>query len=93
MAALQILITYCPGLNEVVFGMAPMDGVQWGIVILFMFVVFLVMETEKAVRRYLSSLGEDTDDREYNEFFDAHPEPHSVEPLPKNHLNLTELSK
>ena len=44
-----------------------------GVVALFMFVVFVVMEFEKAVRRYLSGLGEDTDDVEYNEFFDDVP--------------------
>ena len=73
MAGLQILITYTPGLNSTVFGMAPMDGFQWGLVALFMFVVFVVMEFEKAVRRYLSGLGEDTDDVEYNELFDDVP--------------------
>jgi len=71
MAGLQILITYTPGVNEVVFGMAPMDGVQWGIVAIFMVVTFVVMEVEKAIRRYLSGLGEDTDDRDYNPNFDA----------------------
>jgi magnesium-transporting ATPase (P-type) len=73
MAALQILITYTPGLNETVFGMVAMDGMQWGIVAIFMVVVFVIMETEKAIRRYLSSLGEDTDDLEYDEHFDSVP--------------------
>ncbi len=67
--ALQILLTYIPVLNNVVFQMRGMDGIQWGIVILFMVVVFLVMEVEKALRRYLKfSLGADTDDREYDAF-------------------------
>ncbi len=73
MGSLQLGITYIPGLNDVVFFMVPMDGAQWGIVALFMGVVFLAMETEKAIRRYLSGLGEDTDDVEYNETFDAPP--------------------
>ena len=74
MAGLQILITYVPGLNSVIFGMAGMDGFQWLIVVIFMVVVFIVMETEKAIRRYLSGLGEDTDDVEYNETFDNVPQ-------------------
>jgi magnesium-transporting ATPase (P-type) len=96
MAGLQFLITYIPGLNEVVFGMAPMDGFQWIIVIIFMGVIFSVMELEKAIRRYLSSIGEDTDDMEYDERFDASPEAHNKAnsgPLPPNHLNLTEMKR
>jgi magnesium-transporting ATPase (P-type) len=73
MAGMQIIITYVPGLNNTVFGMAPMDGTQWAIVVLFMCVTFVVMETEKAIRRYLSSLGEDTDDLEYDPNFDEIP--------------------
>jgi magnesium-transporting ATPase (P-type) len=73
MAGLQILITYTPGVNATIFSMASMDGFQWLIVVLFMGVVFIVMEVEKAVRRYLSSLGEDTDDLKYNSTFDAPP--------------------
>jgi magnesium-transporting ATPase (P-type) len=64
MTLLQIFITYTPGLNKVIFEMDGMTSAQWGIVALFMVVTFAVMETEKAVRRYLTSLGEDTDDRE-----------------------------
>ncbi len=67
--ALQILITYVPVLNNVVFQMRGMDKKQWGIVLLFVVVVFLVMEIEKALRRHLKfSLGADTDDREYGVF-------------------------
>lgn len=73
MAGMQIIITYVPGLNSTVFGMAPMDVTQWAIVVLFMCVTFVVMETEKAIRRYLSSLGEDTDDLEYDPNFDEIP--------------------
>jgi len=86
MAGLQILITYTPGLNSTLFGMAPMDGLQWGIVALFMAVTFVVMEVEKGIRRYLSSLGEDTDDAEYDELFDQSLHPASNEPFPQTHL-------
>jgi len=86
MAALQIFITYTPVVNTTIFGMTGMDGVQWGIVILFMAVTFVIMELEKAIRRYLSSLGEDTDDLEFNELFDKAPEPRSDEPFPQTHL-------
>ena len=70
MAALQVLITYTPGLNSVVFEMAPMDGYQWLLVVIFMVVTFIVMEIEKAIRRMLSSMGSDTDDREFSPTFD-----------------------
>jgi len=86
MAGLQILITYTPGLNSTLFGMAPMDGLQWGIVALFMAVTFIVMEVEKGILRYLSSLGEDTDDAEYDERFDQSLHPVSDEPFPQTHL-------
>jgi magnesium-transporting ATPase (P-type) len=96
MAGLQLVITYTPGVNDVVFGMAPMDGLQWGIVAFFMTVVFTTMETEKAIRRYLSSLGEDTDDMEYDERFDATPDEHNNRnkgALPPSHLNAVELKR
>lgn len=86
MAGLQVLITYTPGVNDTIFGMAPMDGKQWGIVCLFMVVTFIIMESEKSIRRYLSSLGEDTDDVEFDERFDMTPEPSSNEPFPQTHL-------
>jgi magnesium-transporting ATPase (P-type) len=85
MAILQVFITYTPGLNSVVFEMAPMDAFQWLWVLVFMVVTFIVMEAEKSVRRYLSSLGEDTDDTEFNPRFDAEFVP-SKEPLPRTHL-------
>lgn len=50
----QLATTYIPGLNTVVFQMSPMDGVQWGITLLFMTVVFVVMETEKYIRIHIS---------------------------------------
>jgi len=88
MTALQVLITYTPGLNNVIFGMTGMDGFQWGIVVLFMVVTFIVMEAEKALRRYLTSLGEDTEDREFDPVFDdAHPIKNAGEPFPRTHLN------
>jgi magnesium-transporting ATPase (P-type) len=62
MAVLQVFITYTPGLNITIFTMTAMDGIQWGIVIMFMAVVFVIMETEKAIRRILASLKYDTDD-------------------------------
>jgi len=67
-ALLQLVITYVPGLNTIVFQMDSMDGVMWGITFLFMFVVFIIMEAEKGVRRHLKFNGEDTDDRQYGVF-------------------------
>jgi len=85
MAGLQVLITYTPGLNTTIFGMSGMDGFQWMIVIVFMVCTFIIMEVEKAIRRYLSSLGEDTDDEDYNELLDNVPK--KAEPLyPKTHF-------
>jgi magnesium-transporting ATPase (P-type) len=83
MVALQFLITYTPGLNSTIFQMGPMDGFQWALVFAFMAVTFVVMEAEKAIRRYLKNLGEDTDDREISPTFDAEFVP-SREPLPRN---------
>jgi magnesium-transporting ATPase (P-type) len=96
MAGLQLFITYVPGLNEIVFGMAPMDWFQWVIVGIFMCCTFTVMEVEKAIRRYLSALGEDTDDTQYDPRFDATPDEHNArnsKPLPPNHLNAVELRR
>ena len=86
MTAIQLLITYTPGLNEVVFEMAPMDWWQWVLVVIFMICTFIVMEVEKAVRRYLSSLGEDTDDLAFDPTFDREVTP-SDEPAPKTNFN------
>eukprot|EP00529_Nitzschia_sp_RCC80_P003146 CAMPEP_0113496070 /NCGR_PEP_ID=MMETSP0014_2-20120614/29931_1 /TAXON_ID=2857 /ORGANISM="Nitzschia sp." /LENGTH=1074 /DNA_ID=CAMNT_0000389979 /DNA_START=97 /DNA_END=3321 /DNA_ORIENTATION=+ /assembly_acc=CAM_ASM_000159 len=93
-AVLQVCITYIPGLNEVIFQMKGMQGFQWGIVFLFGFCVFLVMETEKAVRRGLMAQGKDTDDKEYG-FLDAPPKADQDITLPKgaSHLKLTELKE
>jgi len=87
MGGLQILITYTPGVNSTLFGMAPMNGLQWGIVAGFMAVTFIIMELEKAIRRYLSNLGEDTDDAQYDPTFDQAPRSSkSNEPFPQTHL-------
>ena len=67
-AVLQVAITYIPGLNSVIFSMAPMDGAQWGITAAGMVIVFIVMELEKAFRRHLKAKGEDTDDRASGRF-------------------------
>jgi magnesium-transporting ATPase (P-type) len=80
MAVLQVFITYTPGLNTTIFSMEGIDGRQWGVVVLAMVAVFIIMETEKAVRNYLTHLKYDTDDREYGRF-DAKPEPDKT-PLP-----------
>lgn len=92
-AVLQVFITYCPGLNRVVFGMGPMNGIQWGITILMMVLVFVVMEVEKMIRRGLKAKGADTDDTE-RWVFDQTQAPDGDISLPKgaSHLNLTELN-
>lgn len=77
---LQLFITYTPGLNEKIFTMRSMDATQWGIVALGMIIVLFVMETEKAIRNFLTELKYDTDDLEYGPF-DADTEPDNT-PLP-----------
>jgi magnesium-transporting ATPase (P-type) len=74
---LQIIITYVPGVNDVIFEMSRngMDLVQWCICLGFACAVFLVMEAEKALRRMLRAMGTDTDDREDDEIFDQHFKP------------------
>ncbi|KAL7503624.1 hypothetical protein ACHAXN_002895, partial [Cyclotella atomus] len=71
-AVLQVMLTYIPGLNSFVFSMRGMDGIGWAIVFGFMFLVFVVMEAEKAIRRSLKAKGADTDDRA-DSIFDAAP--------------------
>jgi magnesium-transporting ATPase (P-type) len=85
MTILQVFITYTPGVNTIIFQQSGMDWFQWVLVIAFMIVTFLVMETEKAIRRYLSSLGEDTDDRGFDRTFDR--EVVRDTNVPKTHLN------
>jgi magnesium-transporting ATPase (P-type) len=94
---LQLLLTYTPGLNSFVFSMKGMDGFAWIIVIGFMLVVFLFMETEKAVRRRLKAKGVDTDDRIesfLDELQDTEDEEFNMS-LPKgaSRLNLQELRR
>merc|ERR1711920_1092152 len=52
----------------IIFQMAPMTGAMWGMAIAGMVITFLVMEAEKALRRYLKAKGSDTDDRELDGF-------------------------
>lgn len=80
MAALQVAITYIPGLNSTVFSMTAMDGWQWAIVAIFFVAVFIIMEFEKSVRNYLTMLKYDTDDSDYGPF-DTPPVPDNT-PLP-----------
>ncbi|KAL7486776.1 hypothetical protein ACHAW6_012381 [Cyclotella cf. meneghiniana] len=93
---LQILLTYTPGLNSFVFSMQGMDGIGWAITLGFMFVVFVCMEMEKAVRRSLKSKGADTDDIFDPFIFDNAEGVGAIEvnmTMPKgvSKLNLTEL--
>merc|ERR1712032_54720 len=67
---LQIMITYIPGLNDVIFQMEPMDIFQWLISVAGMVITFIFMEAEKAIRRVLKARGNDTDDRELTAFDD-----------------------
>jgi len=91
-AVLQIAITYVPVLNNVIFGMGPMTGFQWVMVAISTFVIFLVMEIEKGIRRVLLARGADVGDEEYG-FFDEEPKPDQDISLPKgaSHLNLATL--
>jgi hypothetical protein len=78
--ALQLATTYIPGLNNIVFEMSPMDGVQWGITFLFMVVVFIVMEVEKYIRIYIThQSGGITDDDAEEWIFDKKQDVDMVE--------------
>ncbi|KAI2508895.1 Cation transport ATPase [Fragilaria crotonensis] len=92
-AVLQVAITYIPGLNSIIFNMAPMDGAMWLVTFIGMVITFLVMEAEKAFRRYLRKLGSDTDDREKDSLFDEEVVRTSHLHLPKgaSRLGLEEL--
>jgi len=97
-AGLQVFITYVPGVNHIIFLMAKegMDLTQWGITFLFMIIMFLVMEAEKAVRRHLKFKGLDTDDAGYGAFDDPmEGEPTGGKLLPDgaSSLNLVALEK
>merc|ERR1712012_467529 len=65
---LQFFCTYVPGVNSVIFQMAPMDGFCWLVVIIMMVIVFLVIEAEKTFRSYMQFRGVDTDDKNYGMF-------------------------
>ena len=90
---LQIGITYIPGLNSIIFNMAPMDLTLWGVTFFGMVVTFLVMEAEKAVRRYLKDHGSDTDDRDTSPIFDQKvvSDGHVILPDGASKLGLEEL--
>jgi hypothetical protein len=62
--------------------MSGMDGVQWGIVVLFAVVVLIVMEAEKSFRNYLTYLKYDTDDKELDQVFDDTSKPAHEQTLP-----------
>merc|ERR1719384_2968755 len=53
-AALQFFCTYVPGVNSIIFSMAPLDLFSWGVVALMTVIVFVVMEVEKAIVDTLS---------------------------------------
>ena len=95
MTVLQVFITYTPGLNKTIFSQGPMDGWQWGTVALFFVVVFIVMEFEKAVRRHLTAMKYDTDDREYGVFDNESDRQPDNTPLPTEaqRFGKNELSK
>ncbi|KAL7565795.1 hypothetical protein ACA910_015575 [Epithemia clementina (nom. ined.)] len=84
----QVFITYTPGLNETIFSMAPMAGELWLIVLLFMIVVLVVLEAEKAVRGYITEL------KYYEEDMDDAPVVRDTTPLPEevNRFGRNELS-
>ena len=87
MAVLQVFITYTPGLNDTIFTMDAMDGPQWGIVALFMVVVMIVMETEKAIRGYVTELKYYEEDMEDAPIVkDTTPLPAEVNRFGKNEL-------
>jgi Ca2+-transporting ATPase len=78
---MQVFITYVPGVNSIIFSQAGMAGWQWGVTILLSVGVFIVMEAEKCVRNYLTTLKYDTDDSEPDKVFDL-PAPEPDAPLP-----------
>ena len=87
MVVMQVFITYTPGLNETIFTMDGMDGPQWGLVFLFMGVVFIVMETEKCVRGYITDLKNYEEDMEDAPIFkDTTPLPAEVKRFGNNEL-------
>jgi magnesium-transporting ATPase (P-type) len=96
-AGLQVFLTQTPGVNRIIFQMRGMDGLQWGISLAFMVAVFIVMEAEKALRRYLKAQGADTDDTKIGAFDNPNEGEVDTEGrlLPKgaSSLNLVALEK
>jgi len=92
---LQLCITYIPGLNNIIFSMAPMVAFQWGLVALGGIIVFIGLELEKAFRRFLKARGSDVDDTEYGVFDVNPPLANQDISLPKgaSHLQLTKIKK
>jgi len=92
-AVLQVFLSYVPGLNSFVFSMRGMDGFGWGLTFASMVIVFIAMESEKAIRRHLKAQGADTDDRETPFFTDGKaPEVDMKMPKGASKLNLQELN-
>jgi len=96
-AVLQVFLTYVPGVNTSFFEMNTMDLRMWIITIVCMIIMFVVMETEKAIRRYLKfNRGADTDDLQLNPAFDNMFEASdnsTLLPKGSSNLNLVSLEK
>merc|ERR1739845_235123 len=96
-AVLQVFLTYVPGVNTSFFEMSTMDLRMWIITIVCMIIMFVVMETEKAIRRYLKfNRGADTDDLQLNPAFDNMFEASdnsTLLPKGSSNLNLVSLEK
>ena len=90
--ALQLFITYVPGVNTIIFSMHGQDGIQWLITVVCVFITFFVMEGEKAFRRHLKAKGYDTADSLRDELFDTNVKSPSFH-LPKgiSRMKLTTL--
>ena len=54
MVALQMLLTYVPGMNRL-FGTAPFPAEEWPWIILVGVIIHVAVETEKSVRRRRSA--------------------------------------
>merc|ERR1739845_174163 len=96
-AVLQVFLTYVPGVNTSFFEMNTMDITMWINTILCMIIMFVVMEAEKAIRRYLKfNKGADTDDLQLNPAFDnmfEASENSTLLPKGSSSLNLVSLEK
>lgn len=91
MVVLQVFIIYTPVVNTLIFSQAAMEGWQWGVTLLLTLGVFIVMETEKCLRNYLTALKYDTDDKEADEVFDMKPDPDAPLPAEVNQFGKNEL--